>query len=361
MRRRQLMSVLAASAAAALVWVGSAVQSAAPGESRGDKPVHGVSAAATTTGEHVLTWNICGESGTCPARNTPEELVTEVAALAVSHSADAVFLQEVCGNDAENDASYDSLKTVPKSEVTWLAEKLGSGWSVAFVPYIQPAEARYGSALPGPNGTTVTYPPRYANPSTTSDFRCRGEKLIGVQGVAIAVKGGFGEREEFDLQSPDAGLFLRALCVRRTSGAPVRFCTSHLTPQGEDYDPRAGFSYRAAQFQRLHEIVGDGQGTVFGGDFNTAPPDSTGGGGDSSILAPLYASYHECEQGPSGTARSGTGTMWSEGTPHVRTSRKNDYLFSKGAFSACQVLSDTALSAWSDHLPMVGTASVTTG
>lgn len=357
MKRRQLGAMAGVLATAALVWTGWAVQSAT---SPGEAAPHAVDAAATTSSVHVLTWNICGESGKCPSRDHPEDLAAEVASLAVSRSADAVFLQEVCGNDAENDASYDSAKTATKSEVTWLGEKLGSGWSVAFVPYTQPAEARFGTSLPKPGGT-ITYPPRYVNPSATSDFRCRGDELIGVQGVAIAVKGTYGSREEFDLESPDGGLFLKALCVRRTTGTPVRFCTSHLTPEGEDHDPRSGFSYRAAQFQRLREIVGDGHDTVFGGDFNTAPPDSTDGGGNSSILAPVYASYHECEQGPTGTSRSGSGTMWDEAPPHARTARKNDYLFTKGPFTACQVLSDTALSGWSDHLPMVGTASVTTG
>ncbi|MFI0722923.1 endonuclease/exonuclease/phosphatase family protein [Streptomyces sp. NPDC021224] len=355
MRRRQFGAVAGVLAAAALVWTGSAVRSAVSGHSS-DGPTR-VEAAATTSSVHVLTWNICGESGSCPSRNKPEELAAEVASLAVSHSADAVFLQEVCGNDAENDASYDSAKTATKSEVTWLGEKLGSGWSVAFVPYTQPAEARFGTSLPSPGGT-ITYPPRYANPSATSDFRCRGDALIGVQGVAIAVKGTYGSREEFDLESPDGGLALKALCVRRTTGTPVRFCTSHLTPQGEDIDPRPGFSYRAAQVQRLHEIVGDGHDTVFGGDFNTRPPDDPASGADSTILVPLYAAYHECEQGPTGTARKGTGTMWNGST---RGDRKYDYLFSKSAFTSCQVLSDSALSGWSDHLPMSATASVTTG
>ena len=361
MARRQLSVVGAALAAAALVYVGSAVHSVGSGESRGEDAARGVSASATTSSVHVLTWNICGESGSCPARNQPDELAAEVASLAVSRSADAVFLQEVCGNDAENDAAVDGSKTATKSEVTLLGEKLGSGWNIAFVPYTRPAENRFGSTMPGEGGTTVVYPPRYESPSATSDFRCRGPELVGVQGIAIAVKGTFGEREEFDLQSPTAGLFLRALCVRRTSGAPVRFCTSHLTPQGEDYDSRAGFSYRAGQVQRLGEIVGAGHDTVFGGDFNTRPPDDPSSGTDSGILAPLYASYHECEQGTSGTARKGSGTMWQTTNPPVRADRKYDYLFSKDAFTSCQVQSDSALSAWSDHLPMLGTASVTTG
>lgn len=191
--------------------------------------------------------------------------------------------------------------------------------------------------------------------------RLFGADLIGVQGIAIAVKGTFGGREEFDLESPDDALFLRALCVRRASGTPVRLCTSHLTPKGEDYDPRTGYTNRGAQVQRLGEIVGDGHDTVFGGDFNTRPPDDPSSGVDSGILAPLYASYHECERGPSGTARTGSGTMWSTTTPPVRTDRKYDYLFSKSPFTACQVQMGSALSAWSDHLPMLGTASVTTG
>ncbi|WP_333768342.1 endonuclease/exonuclease/phosphatase family protein [Streptomyces sp. IBSBF 2435] len=361
MIRRRLGAVLAAVAAAALVCTGAVVHSAASGESRGERAARGVSAGATTSSVRVLTWNICGESGSCPARNQPDQLMTQVANLAVSRTADAVFLQEVCGNDTENDHAVDSGKTAVKSEVTLLGEKLGSGWTVAFVPYGRPAEDRFGSTMPGAGGTTVEYPPRYANPSATSDFRCRGAELVGVQGIAIAVKGTFGGREEFDLHSPKAGLFLRALCVRRTTGTPVRLCTSHLTPKGEDYDPRAGFSYRAEQVQRLGEIVGDGHDTVFGGDFNTRPPDDPGSGTDSGILAPLYASYHECEQGPSGTARKGSGTMWDSASPPVRADRKYDYLFSKAAFTACQVQTDTSLSAWSDHLPMLATASVTTG
>jgi hypothetical protein len=360
--RRQLGAALAAVAAAALVYTGSAVHSAKYEESRTEEVTRDAMAGATTTSSvRVLTWNICGESGSCPARNQPEQLAAQVASLAVSRSAEAVFLQEVCGNDAENDKTVDGSKTADKSEVTLLGEKLGSGWNIAFVPYVRPAENRFGSTMPGQDGTTVTYPPRYPNPSATSDFRCRGPQLVGVQGIAIAVKGTLGEREEFDLHSPKAGLFLRALCVRRMSGTPVRFCTGHLTPKSEDYDPRAGFSYRAEQVQRLQEIVGDGHDTVFGGDFNTRPPDDPASGSDSGILAPLYARYRECEQGTSGTARKGSGTMWDSTDPTVRTDRKYDYLFSKGSFTSCQVQSDSALSAWSDHLPMVGTASVTTG
>ncbi|MFI8520156.1 endonuclease/exonuclease/phosphatase family protein [Streptomyces sp. NPDC085481] len=356
MVRRRLGSVLAAVAVAGLVYAGAAVR-----DSAGQESAQGPTVGATTSSVRVLTWNVCGESGSCRAQDQAEQQAVRIANLAASQNADAVFLQEVCGEEAKNDVAYDGSKKASTSLVTLVDGKLGEGWSVAFLPYTRPAESRFGGSVPVAPSVAPSYPPRYQNPQATSDFRCRGPLLVGVQGIAVAVKGETGEPEEFELHSPKAGLFLKALCVRRAGSAPVRFCTSHLTPQSEDLDSRAGFSYRAEQVQRLGELVGDGHDTVFGGDFNSRPPDDPSVGADRNILAPLYGKYRECEQGASGTARKGSGTMWDDTDQDLRTDRKYDYLFSKSSFSSCQVLSDPALAAWSDHLPVLGTVPVTTG
>ncbi|MFI1812465.1 endonuclease/exonuclease/phosphatase family protein [Streptomyces sp. NPDC020422] len=355
MIRRGLGSALAVVAVAGLVYAGAAVR-----DSAGQDGPREQGTGATTSSVKVLTWNVCGESGSCRAQNQPDLQATNIANLAVGKNADAVFLQEVCGDDVKNDKNHDGGKTAEKSLVTLLGEKL-PGWTIAFLPYTRPAESRFGSTVQAAPSATAAYPPRYPAPQATSDFRCRGPQLIGVQGIAVAVKGTFGQREEFELHSPKAGLFLKALCVRRTSGTPVRLCTSHLTPKGEDHDARAGFSYRAEQVQRLGEIVGDGHDTVFGGDFNSRPPDDPKSSEDSGVLAPLYARYRECEQGTGGTARKGSGTMWDDTDTDLRTDRKYDYLFTQSSFGSCEVLADPALSTVSDHLPVVGTATVTTG
>ncbi|MEU8759377.1 endonuclease/exonuclease/phosphatase family protein [Streptomyces sp. NPDC048659] len=354
MIRRGIGSALAVAAVAGLVYTGAVVRDSAGPAPREE------SVAATTSTVKVLTWNVCGESGGCRAQNQPDTQAARIAGLATAKGADAVFLQEVCGNDAENDKAHDPNKTADKSLVTLLGEKL-PGWSVAFLPYTRPAESRFGTEVPVAPGATVPYPPRYPAAQATSDFRCRGKDLIGVQGIAVAVKGTFGERQDYEFHSPKPGLFVKALCVRRTSGTPVRLCTGHLTPKGEDQDPRAGFSYRAEQVLRFGELVGDGHDTVFGGDFNSRPPDDTKSPEDSTVLAPLYAKYRECEQGASGTARKGSGTMWDDVAQDQRTDRKYDYLFTKSSFGSCEVLTDPALAALSDHLPVIGTATVTTG
>ncbi|MFD7320826.1 endonuclease/exonuclease/phosphatase family protein [Streptomyces sp. NPDC059875] len=381
MVRRQVGAALAVLGVASLVYAGAVVK-----DSAGEETKRRQTTGATTSTMRVLDWNVCGESGGCPSAGKTDQqvlLAEQIKNLAVNKNAEAVFLQEVCGDDDKNDRADDPAKTADKSLVTHLGEKLGTGWSIAFLPYTRPAESRFGTSTPFapypapiPTSGSTAYPPRsdstppYTNPPTTADFRCRGPERIGVQGIAIAVKGTFGEREEFELHSPAPALWLKALCVRRTSGGtPARLCTSHLTPKADDRDHRAGFSYRAEQVQRLVEIIGDGQDTIFGGDFNSRPPDDSASGADSGILAPLYAKYRECEQG-SGTVRKGSGTMWSEpskgpdpsASPVItRTDRKYDYLFSKSSFTSCEVLSNAELKAWSDHLPVVGTATVTTG
>lgn len=341
--RHQLGAAVAVGVVASLVYVGGAVTN--PDVSPERAPV--------ATQVRVMTWNVCGESGACRNVDKPDQKAAQVANLALNEKADAVLLQEVCGDDAKNDSRYDPKKTAPKSLVTLLGEKLGDGWRIAFTPYIRPAEDRFGSSpAPSPSAGLVNYP-LYWNPPTTSEFRCRGGYNVGVLGVAIAVRGTFGEREEYELPSPRLALWLKVLCVRRTTDTPVRFCTSHHTPFDHDLDPRKGFSYRAAQVQRLGELIGGRGDTVFGGDFNSRPPDDPDNGNDDAILAPLYAAYRECEQG-FGSQRKGTGTMW-DGTQ--RTTRKYDYLFSKESYTTCKVV--TTQVEWSDHLPVVGTVSVT--
>lgn len=385
MVRRQLGAAAAVVAVASLVYAGGVVR-----DSTTEAPEQ--SAAGTTATIRVLDWNICGEAGGCPSSSVAgkpapevqqEELAARVAELVTKKNAEAVFLQEVCGDDAKNDRSYDT-KQADKSLVTWVGEKLNAGktgadrWDVAFVPYTRPAENRFATEVPVapyPTASKPTknpeYPPRYGNPSTTSDFRCRGPYKVGVQGMAIAVKGSLAadKREEYELDSPDAGLWLKVLCVTRATGAQVRLCTSHLTPKDEDRDHREGYRYRGEQVQRLTEIVGDGADTVFGGDFNARPP-ADNDAIDGNVLAPLYSRYRECEQEASGTVAQGSGTMWNYPTPTAsgaptpppyRSDRKYDYLFSKGSFTSCEVVADTALIPWSDHLPVVGEAQVTVG
>ncbi|WP_395360959.1 endonuclease/exonuclease/phosphatase family protein [Streptomyces sp. YH02] len=380
MVRRQLGAAAAVVAVASLVYAGGVVRD---GATEAPERKREQTAAATTAAVRLLDWNVCGEAGSCPSSTLAgkpapevqqEQLAARVADLVTKKNAEAVFLQEVCGDDAKNDRTYDSKQT-DKSLLTWVGDKLNAGktgadrWDIAFVPYTRPAENRFGTevpvaAYPTASKPTVNpeYPPRYANPAATSDFRCRGPYKVGVQGMAIAVKGTLAadKREEYELDSPDAGLWLKVLCVTRATGAQVRLCTSHLTPKAEDRDHRATYSHRAAQVQRLTEIVGDGADTVFGGDFNSRPPadnDSI----DKDTLAPLYTRYRECEQLTSGTAYKGSGTMWDYTNPQspVRSTRKYDYLFSKGSFSACEVVTDPALALWSDHLPVVGTVQVT--
>ncbi|MEU4559396.1 endonuclease/exonuclease/phosphatase family protein [Actinoplanes sp. NPDC023936] len=353
--RHQVGAAVAVAVVASLVYAGT---TAARPAGRDDSPDR-TPAGTATTDVRVMTWNVCGESGTCRAKSDPGRQATQIAELARGANTDAVLLQEVCGDEAKNDSRYDSGKTASKSLVTLVQERLGGDWRIAFTPYLRPAEDRFGTTAPSGPGATAEYPPRYVNPRATSEFRCRGAGLAGVQGLAVAVRGTIGERAEYELPSPDTGLWLKVLCARRATGTPVRFCTSHFTPQSQDVDRRAGFSYRAEQVQRLRELIGGGADTVFGGDFNSRPPDDPSNTADKAILAPLYAGYRECEQGHGG-ARRGTGTMWANDQPTKRTDRKYDYLFGAASFTSCEVLSATALATWSDHLPLVGTVPVTT-
>ncbi|MFF8278526.1 endonuclease/exonuclease/phosphatase family protein [Streptomyces lateritius] len=368
MKRHQLGAAAAVVAVAALAYIG-VIRPGSDSAERSPQPTVG----ATTATVRVMTWNICGEAGDCYAQTNPAGQAKAVADLARTKSLDAVFLQEICGEEYKNDKSYDANKSEDADSLLTHVEQqldaLGADWNLAFLPYDRLAQDRWGASITVKPSVTREYPVRkHNNAPATSNFRCRGSLIPGVQGMTIAVKGTFGDPYEYELPSPQAGISLKALCVRRTSHTPVRFCTTHLTPPGEDLDARAGFSYRVAQIQRLTEITGTGTDTVFGGDLNNRPPGDSAAGSEASNLVPLYTAYRECQQLGT-TARKGSPTKWSRsaqadpaGGPltwvYKRESQQYDYLFAKNSFASCEVVTST--QEWSDHLPVVGTVSVTT-
>ncbi|MFI1796448.1 FG-GAP-like repeat-containing protein [Streptomyces sp. NPDC020379] len=312
---------------ALIVPVHSAAQAAGPGQGRSAESAAAVRdqsppALLAEPELRVVSWNICGEAGGlrgqdgyCPYRNDPQAKVDQIAQVAAERDANAVMLQEVCGE-------------APGSHMERLRTALGSGWSIAHAPGARP------------DGTT----------------NCRGG-LSGTLGVGIAVKGRITETTATNTV-PGGGdqQTLPILCVR-VEGRSTRICTTHIL--SDPADPR-----RPGQIRNVkNEIWPDRYQLVLGGDFNMFP--------DTAELKPISDEFDECDRrsyGAGDTVNEPTHHSWDEKGGHVW--RKRDHIFaswgeSASQFTSCEVdrtRMDTTENApdsgppngYSDHAPIIG-------
>ncbi|MGW0469470.1 endonuclease/exonuclease/phosphatase family protein [Streptomyces sp. NPDC003027] len=293
---------------------------------------------ATAEDFKVMTWNVCaGTNDTCGNhRVTGDALADQVVARlgAAAADYDAVFLQEMC-------------ETHARTVETRLEAATNSGWHVRFAPI------RYTV-----DGSELLAARNCAKAGTDGNWTDRGAYGIG---LAVPAESTWYRAEA--LTSPpnqfDGTTWTRkeqrtVLCATIEARA-LQFCNAHFS-SGLTTDDSTG-SYREAQAAQLESVVHArtpaGYRTVFGGDLNVVPPDSTSPDGPKDALKGLYAADRECDEG-----------LWPERPRDGRATKpltgreiKIDYIFAPaGAQLVCDVTADAGRS---DHYPVTARVRLT--
>lgn len=131
----------------------------------------------------------------------------------------------------------------------------------------------------------------------------------------------------------------------------MRLCNVHATRIGAN-PSNATQDLRDEQYTQIKAIVNGFPRVVFGGDFNSRPPDNPYRTGAAACLADLYSTgpgtpgYQECDQ--TGKARTGRAT-------YDLSTAKLDYIFSSEPRRWCTV-TDTLFS---DHHVVIESVDVT--
>ncbi|MGV9302201.1 endonuclease/exonuclease/phosphatase family protein [Nonomuraea sp. NPDC003727] len=267
--------------------------------------------AETRTAVAVMTWNVC--TGTNPAcglyRADAPQLVQAIGEYAVNQPIrpDVIFLQEFC-------TGADSALELG------LRQRTGRKWTVR------------SFALTS---------------NTGAPYACHPDKLgrpRGTQSITVAVAADTATFQSLPLTTPPWYVKRAVLCAT-IPAKRVHACGTHLSV-GTAYDDRQpGAPYRTRQIKELMAYAAKpGYHSVFGGDLNVAPPDSTNGSaaGRRAIM-PAYQAYRECDQ--RGSSRTG---RWTHSAGERR--KKLDYLFvTKGGTRRCHVPPPTSMS---DHTPL---------
>ncbi|MFD8674901.1 hypothetical protein ACFV1A_17635 [Streptomyces seoulensis] len=275
----------------------------------------------------VMTWNVCANNNDgCQnygvgGASLGSQVAARLGSDAQARQYRAVFLQELCEAHA---------KEIEKA----LETKTGTGWDVRFAPIKYTVD-----------GSSV-------NAAKT----CAGSTDRGAYGIALAVPDSNVWYTSYDLPSPQnqtiGDKWVRmeqrtALCAV-LPGDALQFCTAHFSSGGAEEDPAGG--KRREQGALLQDIVHSytpaGYRTVYGGDFNSVPPDSTSPDTPHDVVTSAYAADKECDEGETARVRDGKVTKPLDGR-----SIKIDYLFgpSSATISACDVTPDVGQS---DHYPV---------
>ncbi|MGW6566497.1 endonuclease/exonuclease/phosphatase family protein [Streptomyces sp. NPDC054975] len=274
---------------AALLALSGAPAQAAPA------PAASMATPPPGTNLQVMNWNMCGvKRWGCEGTGTAAQKNGLVKQYVQSHYVQAVLLQEICASGLDQ-----------------LMADLGPGWSKNFVPYAW-----------SQNGV------RTASVCSTE----AGADPKDLAGTAIVIKAGLADAKEYPRTQPVTGLNPPLQCATATYFG-VRLCNAHVVTKPNPYD--AALDLRDEQLAELKQVVSQNPKVVFGGDFNTQPPDTPGLTRTEIDKWPtdLYSKgegtpgYQECDQ--QGSAR--TGRVTTDG------GWKLDYLFSSEARRWCLV------------------------
>ncbi|MFD5520850.1 hypothetical protein [Streptomyces sp. NPDC127066] len=283
----------------------------------------------------VMSWNVCANNNDKCGNYLVEgtDLGTQISARMGSEEEArryrAVFLQELCESHA---------KAIEKA----LETKTGTGWDVRFAPIKYTIDGSSSKA------------------AKTCDKTKTGEDR-GAYGTALAVPDSNVWYTSYDLPSPQNQTLVidkkekwvrmeqrTAVCAVLPAQA-LQFCGVHFSSGGDEEDPKG--TKRVEQAALLQDIVHSytpaGYRTVYGGDFNSVPPDSTSRDTPKTVMTSAYAADEECDEGMlSDRPRDGQVTKPLDGR-----SIKIDYLFapSSADISPCSVTADAGKS---DHYPV---------
>ncbi|MGW6389595.1 hypothetical protein ACWFR1_03615 [Streptomyces sp. NPDC055103] len=283
----------------------------------------------------VMSWNVCANHNDACGNFRVEgaslgsQITARMGTTAEAQQYRAVFLQEMCESHA-------------KAVEIALEAKTGTGWDVRFAPI------KY---------TVDNSSVKAARTCHNAGSAAEGWKDRGAYGIGLAVPDANVWYTSYDLPSPQNktidGAWTRmeqrtAICAVLPAQA-LQFCTAHFSA-GLPTDDSDG-SVRRQQAAKLQEIVHaytmPGYRTVYGGDLNATPPDSTSTDLPKDVLTPAYTADKECDEGLSATQpRDGRATK-----PLTGRSIKIDYLFgpSTGTVVSCDVTADAGQS---DHYPV---------
>ncbi|MBT2438568.1 hypothetical protein J7E93_00175 [Streptomyces sp. ISL-36] len=288
---------------------------------------------ATAEDFKVMSWNVCANANEACGNNRVtgdvlgDQIVARLGGAAADY--DALFLQEIC--EKHTGAIEAKLEAATKT-----------GWHVRFAP-IQYAV----------DGSTVKAARSCAKTGTGGVYNVDR----GAYGIGLAVPEASTWSKAYALTSPVnrtvgttwTRMEQRAVLCATIAARAVQFCSAHLS-SGLATDDADG-TYRVKQAKELESIVHSetpaGYRTVFGGDFNVVPPDSTAPDGPKEALTGLYAADRECDEG-----------LWAERPRDGRTTKpldgreiKIDYIFAPAAAQivSCGVTADAGSS---DHYPI---------
>ncbi|MFI1756884.1 endonuclease/exonuclease/phosphatase family protein [Streptomyces sp. NPDC020571] len=241
LRRRGLIGAITALVLALVVTVAVVRSATSPA------PAHGAGGTLT-----VATWNMCGvRQWNCSETGSPAAKESALRRLVTADGARVLLLQETCSGDLER-----------------ARRSLGSSWHLAFRPYASRDRA-----------------------GRTAPVRCTGNSR-GSAGFAVLSAHPLTSVRAVPSPQPVAGLRRGILCAT-VAGPDIRVCVAHLTlPDGDPAHP--SWEYRDDQLKALVAAVPK-QRTVFGGDFNLAPP---GARNPAAWVWPsaAYHAYRECDQ-----------------------------------------------------------------
>ncbi|KQX50957.1 hypothetical protein ASE09_13205 [Streptomyces sp. Root66D1] len=288
----------------------------------------------------VMSWNVCANSNDKCGNFRVEgaDLGSQIAARlgtdAEAKPYRAVFLQELCESHVK--AIEQALET-----------KTDTGWDVRFAPIKYTVD-----------GSTV----KAAKTCHNAGSEASGWKDRGSYGIALAVPDSNVWYTSYDLPSPEnatiGGTWTRreqrtALCAVLPAQA-LQFCAAHFSSGvvAEDPDGKKRREQAAKLQEIVHAYTPAGYRTVYGGDFNSVPPDSVLPPAESpdkplDVMTSAYAADTECDEGESALQpRDGKDTKPLDGR-----SIKIDYLFgpSSATVSACDV---QPIAGQSDHYPI---------
>ncbi|MGJ7417705.1 endonuclease/exonuclease/phosphatase family protein [Streptomyces cinereoruber] len=255
------------------------------------------------TNLQVLSWNVCDvvRWGGCTERRTAEK-VALLKRQVTEKYVQAMLLQEVC-----------------QSTLKELLGQLGPAWSAHFTPYHW---SQKGVLTASPCATK----PGTSQPADPDDD----------VGTAIVVKASLEDPVQYPMIRASTQLVPPFQCATATYFG-VRLCNAHL-PRSQSDDDFPGLDYRDDHMLAVKDVVDDHPQVVFGGDFNTQPPDA--GPSSAKVWKPaeLYSTgtgqpgYAECDQaGLPGTTKP------RNGRPTHDSNVKIDYLFGSLPGRWCEV------------------------
>ncbi|GAA1374039.1 endonuclease/exonuclease/phosphatase family protein [Streptomyces beijiangensis] len=244
----------------------------------------------------IATWNMCDiKPWGCPNTGSNLQKVMELKRLATVDGAQVILVQETCSSDLER-----------------ARKGLGHGWSSVLRPYVNADK----------NGKRSTMACTVGN--------------RGTAGFGILASTALSRVSEVSSPEPTVGMQRGIICAS-VAAQNLRVCNAHLTLPGSDL-AHPHREYRADELKILVKAAA-GDRTVFGGDFNSTPPDP---GDPGSWIWPqeTYSRYRECDQKDK-NSRSGRTTH--------KTGHKLDYLFTALPRTGCTVRNTGA----SDHRALI--------